>query len=109
MKTYKTGFALLGKRVASLFALTGIILSLGSAATAQTVQTNLAVTVRHAPNLNGRVEGSLQQLLGEDVLLNSGFVMTCFCPARRPWCSTGSPVTPERSLALAAVRRLAIM
>jgi RHS repeat-associated protein len=93
MKTYKTGFALLGKRVASLFALTGIILSLGSAATAQTVQTNLAVTVRHAPNLNGRVEGSLQQLLGEDVLLNSGFVMTgdLFLPGTPTLVLNGQP------------------
>jgi hypothetical protein len=41
-------------------------------------QTNLAVTVRHAPNLNGSglIEGSLQQLLGESVTLNGGFTMT---------------------------------
>ena len=34
--------------------------------------------VRHAPSLNGtgRIEGSAQQLLGESVTLNSGFVMT---------------------------------
>jgi hypothetical protein len=45
---------------------------------AQMVQTNLAVVVRHAPNLNGngRIEGSVQQLLGEDVTLNGGFAMT---------------------------------
>ena len=48
------------------------------AVTAQTAQTNPAVIVRHAPDLNGsgRIEGSLQQLLGEDVILNGGFVMT---------------------------------
>ena len=41
-------------------------------------QTNLAVTVRHAPNLNGSglIEGSLQQLLGESVTMNGGFTMT---------------------------------
>jgi hypothetical protein len=44
---------MLGNKAASLFALTGIILSVGPAATAQTAQTNLAVTVRHAPDLNG--------------------------------------------------------
>ena len=34
-------------------------------AQAQTAQTNLAVTVRHAPNLNGgTLQGSLQQLNG---------------------------------------------
>ena len=43
---------------------------------AQAAQTNLAATVRHAPGLNGRIEGSLQQLLGEDALVNSGFVLT---------------------------------
>ncbi len=41
-------------------------------------QTNLAVVVRHAPSLSGSalVEGSLQQLLGESVTLNSGFTLT---------------------------------
>jgi rhamnogalacturonan endolyase len=40
--------------------------------------TNLAVTVRHAPSLNGNglIQGSLQQLLGENVTLNGGFTMT---------------------------------
>ncbi|HEU5123921.1 MAG TPA: Ig-like domain-containing protein [Verrucomicrobiae bacterium] len=54
--------------------------SLISASTAwtQTLQTNLAAIVRHAPNLNGSgiVEGSLQQLLGESITLNGGFTMT---------------------------------
>jgi len=61
-----------------LFSLLIFILSLALAATAQTAQTNLAVTVRHAPNLNGngRIERSLQQLLGESVTLNGGFTMT---------------------------------
>ena len=77
MKTYKTGFAMLGKRITALFALTGIILGFGLAATAQTVQTNLAVTVRHAPNLNGgTIQGSLRQLNGESVTANGGFAMT---------------------------------
>jgi len=40
-------------------------------------QTNLAVVVRHAPVINaGRLEGSLQQLLGEGGVLNSGAVVT---------------------------------
>jgi Fungalysin metallopeptidase (M36)/IgGFc binding protein/Bacterial Ig domain/K319L-like, PKD domain/Fungalysin/Thermolysin Propeptide Motif/Fibronectin type III domain len=44
---------------------------------AQTVQTNLAVVVRHAPRLNGgTIQGSLQQLSGESVTINGGFVMT---------------------------------
>jgi hypothetical protein len=49
-----------------------------SIASAQTAQTNLAVVVRHAPNLNGNgsIEGSMQQLLGEDVTINGGFVLT---------------------------------
>ncbi|MEO8352624.1 MAG: hypothetical protein ABI680_12880 [Chthoniobacteraceae bacterium] len=35
---------------------------------------DLAVTSRHAPNLNGnaRIEGSVQMLLGEGVNLNGG-------------------------------------
>ena len=47
-------------------------------ATAPAQPTNLAVTVRHAPSLNGngRIEGSLQQLLGENATLNGGFTMT---------------------------------
>ena len=45
--------------------------------TAPAQPTNLAVTVRHAPNLNGgTILGSLQQLLGENVTLNSGFTLT---------------------------------
>ncbi len=77
MKLYKTELALPGKRAASLFALTGIILGFGLAATAQTVQTNLAVTVRHAPSLNGgTIQGSLQQLNGESATVNGGFAMT---------------------------------
>jgi hypothetical protein len=47
-------------------------------ATAPAQPTNLAVTVRHAPSLNGNglIEGSLQQLLGENATLNGGFTMT---------------------------------
>ncbi|HEV2331035.1 MAG TPA: LamG-like jellyroll fold domain-containing protein [Verrucomicrobiae bacterium] len=45
---------------------------------AQTVQTNVAVIVQHAPHLDGRgvIQGSLQQLDGENVTLNGGFEMT---------------------------------
>ena len=41
-------------------------------------QTNLAVVVRHAPNLNGSglVEGSVQQLLAGNVTLSGGFTVT---------------------------------
>ena len=44
----------------------------------QPIQTNLAVIVQHAPSLNGCsvINGSLQQLDGENVTLNSGFEMT---------------------------------
>lgn len=35
-----------------------------------------AATVRHAPNINGRVEGSLRQLTGESLTMNSGAVIT---------------------------------
>ena len=47
-------------------------------ACAQAQPTNLAVTVRHAPGLNGNglIEGSLQQLLGENATLNGGFTLT---------------------------------
>lgn len=37
---------------------------------------DLTAIVRHAPNVNGRVEGSVQMLLGEYVNLNSGNVIT---------------------------------
>ncbi|MFO1477377.1 MAG: Ig-like domain-containing protein [Verrucomicrobiota bacterium] len=41
-------------------------------------QTNLAVIVRHAPGLigDGRIEGSLQQLLPEETALGGGFTLT---------------------------------
>jgi rhamnogalacturonan endolyase len=41
-------------------------------------QQDLAVVTRHAPQLNGeaRVEGSIQQLLGENTTLNGGAVVT---------------------------------
>jgi hypothetical protein len=47
-------------------------------AMAPAAQTNLAVVVRHAPALNGNgsIEGSLEQLLGESVTINGGFVLT---------------------------------
>jgi hypothetical protein len=54
------------------------VMPLVFAATAPAQPTNLAVMVRHAPSLNGngRIEGSLQQLLGENATLNGGFTMT---------------------------------
>ncbi len=53
-------------------------LRLSGIALAQSSQTNLAVTVRHAPSLNGGglIEGSIQQLLGESVTLNGRFALT---------------------------------
>ena len=44
----------------------------------QPPQTNLAAIVRHAPilNGNGRIEGSVQQILGEPVTVGGGFVLT---------------------------------
>ena len=61
-------------------------------------QSNLIVTVRHAPALNGsgRIEGSVQQLLGESVTLNGGFTLTGDLLV---------PGTPNASLALRMKRR----
>jgi hypothetical protein len=57
--------------------LLAILAILANPAPAQTVQTNVAVTVRHAPSLNGgTVQGSLQQLTDESVTMHSGFAMT---------------------------------
>ena len=71
MNTTRTGNLIW--RVLSLLVVTTSIFP----APAQTVQTNLAVTVRHAPCLNGgTVHGSLQQLTGESVTVSSGFAMT---------------------------------
>jgi hypothetical protein len=45
-------------------------------ACAQTVQTNVAVIVGQAPSLNGgTIQGSLQQLNGASMSINSGFDM----------------------------------
>ncbi|HTY87092.1 MAG TPA: M36 family metallopeptidase [Candidatus Acidoferrum sp.] len=58
--------------------------------------TNLAVTVRHAPSLNGsgRIEGSLQQMLGENVTLNGGFTLTgdFLVPGSPALRTNGNPV-----------------
>jgi len=58
-------------------------------------QTNLAVQVRNAPSLNGgaRIEGSLQQMLPENVTLNGGVVLTgdYYLPGR-PVVTTNGPV-----------------
>lgn len=57
-----------------------------NATIAASAQTNLAVTVRHAPSLNaGRIEGSLQQLLGESCVINGGAVLT------GDWLVPGTP------------------
>src|SRR5262249_17154873 len=42
----------------------------------QNTQIAGGAVVRHAPSVSGRVEGSVRQLLGEDVTLNSGAVIT---------------------------------
>ncbi len=47
-------------------------LALASAACAQTGVT----LVRHAPNISGTVDGSVQQMLGEAVTLNGGAIVT---------------------------------
>ena len=76
MQRVKLGFV---SRVPTFLGVTlGIVITLGWAATAPAQPTNLAVTVRHAPSLNGNglIQGSLQQLLGENVTLNGGFTMT---------------------------------
>jgi VCBS repeat-containing protein len=76
MQRVKLGFV---SRVPTFLGVTlGIVITLGWAATAQAQPTNLAVTVRHAPSFNGNglIEGSLQQLLGENATLNGGFTMT---------------------------------
>jgi hypothetical protein len=70
--------------VSKLFgAIFSAVMPLVFVATAPAQTTNLAVTVRHAPSLNGngRIEGSLQQLLGENVTLNGAFTMTGDGPA----------------------------
>lgn len=60
-----------GAACAALVALlVGVVLVL-----AQTPTVPVVATVRHAPALNGRVEGSLQVLTGEYVTLNSGNVV----------------------------------
>ncbi len=58
-------------------------------------RTNLAVIVRHAPNLNGgTIQGSLQQLNGENLTINSGFAMTgdLLVPGTPTVVSNGRPV-----------------
>src|SRR5262245_55599933 len=59
-------------------------------------QSNLIVTVRHAPLLNGpgRIEGSVQQLLGENVTLNGGFAITgdLLVPGKPTLQINGTPI-----------------
>jgi hypothetical protein len=76
MQRIKLGFtAHVSNFISAVF---GAVIMLAFLARAQAQPTNLAVTVRHAPGLNGngRIEGSLQQLLGENVTLNGGFTLT---------------------------------
>jgi hypothetical protein len=60
------------------FTFKALALSLALTAITHAAQTNLAVTVRHAPIINGDalIEGSVQQLLGENVTLNGGATLT---------------------------------
>jgi RHS repeat-associated protein len=63
-------------RWSSLFFRLGLLLLLlGNASFAQAQSVALGL-IRHAPSVNGTVEGSLQQDLGEYVNLNSGAVIT---------------------------------
>jgi len=58
-------------------------------------QTNLGVTIRHAPSFNGpgRIEGSAQQFLGEQTIFNSGFTLTgdMYLPGTPSIVTNGSP------------------
>jgi RHS repeat-associated protein len=60
------------------FTFNAVILSSALTATMHAAQTNLAVTVRHAPSINGNglIEGSLQQLLGENITLSGDFTLS---------------------------------
>ena len=62
----------------SLTAICAAFLCILFIATTAFGQTNIAITSRHAPAINGqgRVEGSVQQLLGENVTLNGGATLT---------------------------------
>ena len=51
-----------------------LVLTLGLASSA-TAQTGTAL-VKHAPTLNGTIQGSIQQMLGENVVLNGGTSVT---------------------------------
>ncbi|MGO8837917.1 MAG: PKD domain-containing protein [Limisphaerales bacterium] len=74
----------------------GAIIALAWAVTVPAQQTNLAVTVRHAPSLNGNglIEGSLQQLLGENVTINGGFTLTgdLLVPGSPALRTNGNPI-----------------
>jgi hypothetical protein len=93
MERVKSGFTPGASRFFGVIFGTVLPLVILAAASAQT--TNLAVTVRHAPNLNGNglIEGSLQQLLGESTTLNGGFTMTgdLFAPGTPSVRINGNP------------------
>jgi len=55
--------------IRALFALAGLSTGVSGWLGAQTAGTAF---VRHAPTINGAVEGSIQQMLGENVVLNGG-------------------------------------
>lgn len=61
---------------------------------AQSPTVPVVVTVRHAPTLNGRVEGSLQMLAGEYLTLNSGGVVKgdLLVPGTPTVVRNGSPI-----------------
>ena len=85
MERFRSGIV---SRVTTIFcAALGAVLTLAGVTQAAAESTNLAVTVRHAPVLNGNgvIEGSLQQLLGENATLNGGFTMT------GDWLVPGTP------------------
>ncbi len=94
MKRTRPGFVL---RVARFIGVgLGAVIMLAGAITTPAQSTNLAVTARHAPSLNGsgRIEGSLQQLLGENVTLNGGFTMTgdLLVPGSPALRTNGNPI-----------------
>src|SRR4051794_7660625 len=59
--------------IAKYFASSALLFCLSVSLHAQTTG---AVLTRHAPNLNRRVEGSVQQMLGEGLNLNNGADVT---------------------------------
>ncbi|MEJ0089785.1 MAG: M36 family metallopeptidase [Limisphaerales bacterium] len=85
----------LGRIFLFAFATSSFPLETEVEAETETDRTNLAVIVRHAPSLNGgTIQGSLQQLNGENMTINSGFTMTgdLLVPGVPTVVSNGRPV-----------------